>query len=333
MRSEHEFPLVSVLLPAWNEAGTLGRCLDSLLAIQALCLEVIVCAGGTDDSARIARQYSNCHIGRIVSLEQQPGEGKQRALRRCFELSRGEIIYLTDADCIVPRKTLQQLVAEITAGRADATTGPAHPFPEQRDQPWVRHQWATTRAVDRTRALASTGILGRNCAVSREAIEAAGAFLEQVRIGTDYHFAKELLKAGRSIHYVDAPVHTRYASSFGPYQRQQSRWIRNILIHGRRFGAADEIRSVARTIALGAALLAWPLTWRWTRLPGVLLWLAPLAWMTRVRVRHIRSLEAEFDLPPATELVPVAALFSIADLIVWARPLFDYLISRRRFRW
>ena len=32
--SVHELPSVSVLLPAWNEAKMIGRCLDSLLAID-----------------------------------------------------------------------------------------------------------------------------------------------------------------------------------------------------------------------------------------------------------------------------------------------------------
>jgi glycosyltransferase involved in cell wall biosynthesis len=330
-----EATAVSVLLPAWNEAETLGRCLDSLLVIEDPAIEIVLCAGGTDGTFELARRYADGHPNRIVLLEQRPGEGKQVALRRCFERSRGEVIYLTDADCVVPISALRRLVAAIVTGEADAATGPADPFPEQIEDPWVRHQWATVRAVDRGRSDVSTGILGRNCAVSRDAIVAAGGFREPVAIGTDYHFAKCLLAAGRSIRFLPVPVQTRYAEQIGEYLRQQSRWMRNILVHGPRFGARAEVASVIRTIGLGTAILAWPVSWPWTRFRGIGLWLLLVGWMTRVRMRNQCALEMEAGLVPSGPFKGVLRAFSYAliDLVVWIWPLLDLTSLRRRFRW
>jgi glycosyltransferase involved in cell wall biosynthesis len=84
-------PSVSVLLPAWNDAAMIGRCLESLLTIDWPDLEIVVCAGGADGTLDIARHYES---ERVTVLEQHPGEGKQAALRRCLERSRGDIIYL-----------------------------------------------------------------------------------------------------------------------------------------------------------------------------------------------------------------------------------------------
>ena len=324
---------MSVLLPAWNEEATLGRCLESLLAIDWPDLEIIVCAGGTDATAEVARNYQCAHPGAVTVLKQNRGEGKQIALRRCYLKSGGDVIYLTDADCVVPAETFKTLIAAVGPNGADAATGPTDPFPEQRSSPWIRHQWATARAVDRGRGLESTGLHGRNSAVRRAAIEAAGAFCDAVQTGTDYHLAKRLIEAGQTIHFLPASVQTRFDDRFQDHLAQQSRWMRNVLIHGPQLGAQAEAVSVARSIALGIILLMWPLTWRWTKLPGIVLWLLPIGWMTRVRIRQQELLEQEFELVPDDGKLPRAVLHSLADLVVWARPALDLLIARRRHRW
>jgi cellulose synthase/poly-beta-1,6-N-acetylglucosamine synthase-like glycosyltransferase len=268
-------------------------------------------------------------------LEQRPGEGKQIALRRCFERSRGEILYFTDADCVVPASALERVVGMVASGQADAATGPADPLPEQRDDPWVRHQWATTRAVDRRRGPDAAGLLGRNFAARRAAVAAAGGFQEPVPIGTDYHLAKVLLQQGRTIRYVPAPVQTRYLEEVGPYLRQQSRWLRNIFVHGRRFGDREEVVTCARTVALGSGILLWPLSWPWSRRPGVAVWLLAIGWMARRRLLQERELEAEMALGPLKPKRAVwgAFAYSFLDLLAWSRPLIDALHPGRRLRW
>ncbi len=326
---------VSTLLPAWNEEGSIGACLDSLLAVPDPMLEILVCAGGPDKTLQIARDFAAANPGRITVLEQRPGEGKQAALRRLFPLSRGRVVYLTDADCVVPPETIGRLLEHLADGDADAVTGPAYPLADQIDDQWVRHQWATVRAVDRARPAESTGLLGRNCAVLREAVVAAGAFAADVPIGTDYHLARALLAAGRTIRFVDAPVHTHYHGSIRPYLRQQSRWLRNILLHDSQFGGSSERRGVLITVATGAGLLLWPLTWRRTGWLGVALWFVPLAWMARQRVERVRALEHEAGLVQTGSLA--AALhglrFAVLDLVTWATPLLDMATPGRRLRW
>jgi hypothetical protein len=330
-------PSVSVLLPAWNEAVMLRRCLDSILAIDWPKLEVVLCAGGNDGTLEIANRYAADYPERIILLRQNAGEGKQHALRRCFERSQGELIYLTDADCVVPAETLGRMVAAVGPGGSDAATGPAEPLPEQRECAWIRHQWATVRAVDRERTPDATGILGRNCAIRRSGVEAAGGFRETVAIGTDYHLAQRLLAAGKTIRFVPAPVQTRYAEEIGEYLGQQSRWMRNIIIHGPRFGdrTEAEVKAVTKTLVLGVGILAWPLTWRWTRFPGIGLWTLLICWMTRARLKQQRRLEMEAELRPTRAVSAVfrAVLYSFVDLIAWARPVADLLRANRKLRW
>src|SRR5215208_3307465 len=68
-------PLVSVLVPAWNAAATLDRCLASLLAIDHPPSEVIVCAGGNDGTWGIAERAAAVNPRRITLIAQRAGEG------------------------------------------------------------------------------------------------------------------------------------------------------------------------------------------------------------------------------------------------------------------
>jgi glycosyltransferase involved in cell wall biosynthesis len=146
-------PSVSVLVAAWNEARLIERCLDSLLAIDWPELEIVVCAGGNDITYDLALQYAS---DQIIVLEQRPGEGKQAALRKCFAESRGEIIYFTDADCLVNEQSIRAVISPILSGEFLAATGHSVPLPEQESNNLVRFQWARdANWVDKRGAIAN----------------------------------------------------------------------------------------------------------------------------------------------------------------------------------
>ena len=70
--------MVSVVVPAHNESGSIGRCLDSMtegLAENDLQI-VVVCNGCNDDTAEIARRF-----GPPVEVVEIPVASKIAALR------------------------------------------------------------------------------------------------------------------------------------------------------------------------------------------------------------------------------------------------------------
>ena len=329
-RRDTTYPSVSVLLPAWNEHRMIERCLASLMSLDWPNLEIIVCAGGSDGTLRRALRFERDNV---LILAQRPGDGKQVALRRCFERSRGDIIYLTDADCIVSSDTFSAVIEPIVLREAVAATGTSQPHDEQITDPFAFHQWSTLRAVDRTRADQSSGLLGRNCAIRRDALIAAGAFTAPVPIGTDYHLARKLHLNGDAIRYVPVAVESEYPTTPRGIIRQQSRWLRNIFLHGRRTGDRTEVVACARTVTIGAGFLLWPLSWRWTRRGGILLWIGFYAELIRRRQQHARALTAEMGIKLPRGYLARLPWLTLIDIISWASPLFDAASPRRRLRW
>ena len=248
-------PSVSVLIAAWNEEPTIERCLDSLLEIQFPEIEIIVCAGGNDKTSELVRRYESRHV---LCLDQHSGEGKQTALRRCFDRSSGNILYFTDADCVIPKKALENVIAPIANGSAKATTGGSVPLCEQIDNQLVRYQWGKDVAWHETQSHHAVGVYGRNFALSREIIEQLQPFDADVPSGTDYHVSQLLRRAGVSIAWCESLVCSEYPSTPQEYIRKWRRWIKNVLVQGTQTRSYAEICVAVLGVTASATLVLLP---------------------------------------------------------------------------
>lgn len=108
-------PRVSVVIPTFNRARDLSRCLDSLVSQTFLDFEVLVCDdGSTDDSAAVARSYES-----KLRLEYHWGEnfgGPARPRNRGIQLARGELIAFLDSDDWWAPTKLEESVRALDAG-------------------------------------------------------------------------------------------------------------------------------------------------------------------------------------------------------------------------
>ena len=87
-------PSLSVIVPAYNAADTLGEALESVLDQRPAPLEVIVSDDGSeDDTRRVAAEF-----GDRVRLVRGPNRGPATARNRAVRVARGALIGLVDAD-------------------------------------------------------------------------------------------------------------------------------------------------------------------------------------------------------------------------------------------
>jgi glycosyltransferase involved in cell wall biosynthesis len=87
-------PSVSVIIPAYDVAVSLGRCLDSVFQQDLHTLQVIVINdGSTDNTPEVAKSYGD----RIIYIEQE-NQGQGAARNTGLRAARGDYVVFLDAD-------------------------------------------------------------------------------------------------------------------------------------------------------------------------------------------------------------------------------------------
>lgn len=110
---------ISIVVPAYNEEGTIGPVLDRLEALDLDCEIIVVNDGSTDGTAQVLAGRGS----HKVHIEHKANGGKGTALRRGFELAIGEVIVVQDSDLELDPANIPNLVAPIAEGRADVVYG------------------------------------------------------------------------------------------------------------------------------------------------------------------------------------------------------------------
>ncbi len=315
-------PSVSVLVAAWNEGAGIDAHLQALLALQYPRLEVVLCAGGRpgDDTLARAQQYAD---PRLTVLPQHAREGKQAALYRCFAAAHGDVIVLTDADCLLTNDSLARLLYPLVNEGEQVTSGRSAPPPAERGTPWVQNQWAPLWYSDMWyRPRYSNGILGRNAALWRSVVAVAWADQHPVATGTDYYLARRVLMAGARIRLVpDSIVMTDSAPTLRHYIRQRSRWVANLLVIGREWDDATLVRAGGQSGVVGMVLLLLPLTVLVSRAWGAAVWLLGWGSLLLVRVRYLAVWNRAHGVPVLRGLSPTTGVMMVADMVAWSRAL------------
>ena len=113
-------PRVSVVTAARNEEHNIGACIESLTRLDYPKdkLEIIIVDdNSTDATANIIRGFAKNHSNiKALNGSQTVGNlrGKANAIAQGIDVSSGEIILMTDADCVVPPSWVQTIVQHYT---------------------------------------------------------------------------------------------------------------------------------------------------------------------------------------------------------------------------
>lgn len=122
-----EYPFVSIMVPAHNEAKVITKTVESLLALSYPHdrYEIIVINDNSSDNSSVLlgnlqAKYPGRNLIILNTDNVIGGKGKSNALNLGFKLSKGELIAIYDADNTPEKTALTYLVSEITN---DATLG------------------------------------------------------------------------------------------------------------------------------------------------------------------------------------------------------------------
>lgn len=110
--------LVSIIIPAYNTAVTLSRCIESVLSQTWKNIEIIIVDdGSSDQSPFLCDEYAVGH--KSIRCIHKINGGLSSARLAGFEASSGEYILFVDSDDYIDPKMVSKMVHAIHDNRAD----------------------------------------------------------------------------------------------------------------------------------------------------------------------------------------------------------------------
>jgi len=121
INSEKDSPLLSVVIPVYNVAPYLGRCLESVINQSYTNLEIIcVNDGSTDDSLSILQDYAR-KDSRIQIID-KPNGGLVSARKAGTEAAKGAYITQLDSNDYIAEGMYERLMTEAVSHQVDVVT-------------------------------------------------------------------------------------------------------------------------------------------------------------------------------------------------------------------
>lgn len=214
-------PVVSVIIPAYNAAATLGGLLQAVKTQAGLPggYEVIVVDNGsTDDTVQVAQSFG-------VTVLHQAVRGPSAARNLGLSAAQGEIVVCTDADTIPTRHWLASLYSAFAKPEVLQATGPIHGW-----QPaTAAERFACQRQVFDGQKTAAHPVqpfaIGMNHAVRRQAALAIRGWDEAMTSGEDTDFGLRMhIRFASPIVYVPRAILFHRHRSTDEALWRQARW-------------------------------------------------------------------------------------------------------------
>lgn len=306
--------LVSVIIPAYNEATVIAASIERILDSDYRRLEVVIVDdGSTDGTAAIVKAHFRKNPR--VSILVIPNGGKANAINVGLAHTRGDIVVALDADTQFARDTISKLVRWFADPQVGAVAGNAKVGNRiNMITRWQALEYITAQNLER-RALSAldcvTVVPGAVGAWRREAIDRLGGFPTDT-LAEDQDLTIAIQKAGYKIVFDDTAIAlTEAPDTWSALARQRFRWA---------FGTLQCLwkhrDAMFRTQYGALGLVALPQVWLFQIAFSLLSPLADLLflWQIAATVTDYFQHGDQFDSTNAEYMMSFYALFLFTDL-------------------
>jgi glycosyltransferase involved in cell wall biosynthesis len=230
-------PPVSFVIPSFNQARFIRRCIDDCLAQNVAGAEILVLDGNSSDGTQaILASY-----GDRLRFVSEPDRGQSDAINKGIRLARGEIIaWINSDDYYADSGVLGRVLGAFGPG-VDVVHGDGM-LVDVAGQPFRRYR---SRDLDGGRALFAHPTAVVQCSVffRRQLFLDVGALDETLHYAMDYDLWLRLMPAAQKVRYLPEVLScVRFHESAKTYtgmlaQFAEVRRIRRRYRHGRPPGA------------------------------------------------------------------------------------------------
>ncbi len=233
-------PIVNIIIPAWKEGEEFQDCLNSIIKLKYPKLKIIVNAGGSEETIKIAnsfKKYSNFTILHQKGGKDRAALGKIKALNETFKFISEGLVYMIDADCVLTDELLIRMILPIiNANEKVVIGGGVRPLKSQEHKDLVRYLEFTRYAwfkINYTRYNEKM-IGGGNSCVTYDVIQEIGKFNEDRIIAEDISRGMDILSKGFKIYQLNnyqSNIPTDFPITIKELINQRRRYVENTLLN------------------------------------------------------------------------------------------------------
>jgi len=233
------YPRTAVIVPCFNEASTIGRTLESLLALdypKERLFIAVVDDGSTDNTFEIAKGYERHENVRVYRKE---NGGKHTALNFAIEKLDTELIGCLDADSFVAPQALREIAYYFVNGKELMAVTPAIKVENPRNFLELMQRAEYTLGIFYKRmfgTMAAIPVLpGPFSIYRREVFERIGGFrkahnTEDMEMTLRMHAHRMPIENAHTAH-----VYTTVPRTLGTLIKQRTRWVQGFLQNSRDY--------------------------------------------------------------------------------------------------
>lgn len=238
----YHYPMVSFIVPAYNEEKKVSRCIASLFRCMekydGLCEVIVVDDGSRDFTYEIAWAAAELHRRRHPQVRcrvvrHSVNLGKVEAIKTGLDRAFGSLIAVVDADSYWMPDTLVKLVNHMLSNGKKAVTGYVHPSDGDSElNPYVvlqQLEYSQGLGVARCAQSLGNNVLVVSGAVGLYEAETLRKILNEKSLHSvteDLEITLEMHKRGANVGYVSAATSSTIAPlSFNVLWNQRLRWF------------------------------------------------------------------------------------------------------------
>lgn len=227
---------ISILIPSWNGEKYIKNCLESLLENEYDNFQVISIAGGNDDAYEISKSIQKKYPDKLIPLSRKEGK-KNEALNVGLKKASGDIIIITDVDCIYPNDWLSKINKIFQDREINVITSLNLPYDERYNS---LSEFNRIRVGYNLLKYESGKIIPGNklwggCTAFRKEVflEKIGRFETESITGDDKILGMQFNEEGVDVYFFrEIYVFTEhYSNDLKRFINQRVRWARDLLIN------------------------------------------------------------------------------------------------------
>lgn len=219
-----KYPFISFIIPSYNDGETVGETIKSIFnSYNKENFELFVINdNSTDNTTKVLNDLKKKY--KINIIQNKSNLGKVKSINDTFHKTKGELIFIVDADMHINPKAIESMLIKLTEEKVGATTCRYIPINKGFLPVMQKVEYAMLSMTQRSHNHYSTPSLWGGCILIRRDVFLQVGLLSENAIVEDGDLALKIYESGWKAKESSEPIETYVPNKLKVWYKQKKRW-------------------------------------------------------------------------------------------------------------